>query len=177
MTVPNTSVSVACSVRTCHIAFILWKLIAAVLHLAVMCSSKLNLSSMCVPKYLITLLLCTSMLFTFNCVIKHLAIWWLEPMMINSYVNVDFSSCLFHMFSYLFLINRTIFVRETSFQQVLLSSSGPKENIFISKFIYPSGCIRKYYPNKIIQTKNEKLKNIIYKNILDNIFWYTLKGI
>ena len=41
------------------------------------------------------------------------------------------------MFSYLFLINRTIFVRETSFQQVLLSSSGPKENIFISKFIYP----------------------------------------
>ena len=32
------------------------------------------------------------------------------------------------MFSYLFLINRTIFVRETSFQQVLLSSSGPKEN-------------------------------------------------
>ena len=50
------------------------------------------------------------------------------------------------MFSYLFLINRTIFVRETSFQQVLLSSSGPKENIFISKLIYPSGCIRKYYP-------------------------------
>ena len=44
----------------------------------------------------------------------------------------------FHMFSYLFLINRTIFVRETSFQQVLLSSSGPKENIFISKFIYPT---------------------------------------
>ena len=41
------------------------------------------------------------------------------------------------MFSYLFLINRTIFVRETSFQQVLLSSSGPKENIFISNFIYP----------------------------------------
>ena len=36
----------------------------------------------------------------------------------------------FIMFSYLFLINRTIFVRETSFQQVLLSSSGPKENIF-----------------------------------------------
>ena len=32
------------------------------------------------------------------------------------------------MFSYHFLINRTIFVRETSFQQVLLSSSGPKEN-------------------------------------------------
>ena len=43
----------------------------------------------------------------------------------------------FHMFSYLFLINRNIFVRETRFQQVLLSSSGPKENIFISKFIYP----------------------------------------
>ena len=42
-----------------------------------------------------------------------------------------------YKFSYLFLINRTIFVRETSFQQVLLSSSGPKENIFISKFIYP----------------------------------------
>ena len=53
------------------------------------------------------------------------------------YVNVDFSSCFFHMFSSLFLINRTIFVSETSFQQVLLSSSGPKENIFISKFIYP----------------------------------------
>ena len=39
----------------------------------------------------------------------------------------------FHMFSYLFLINRTIFVRETSFQQVLLSSSGPKENIVLLK--------------------------------------------
>ena len=41
------------------------------------------------------------------------------------------------MFSYIFLLNRTIFVRVTSFQQVLLSSSGPKENISISKFIYP----------------------------------------
>ena len=39
-----------------------------------------------------------------------------------------------HMLSYIFLINRTIFVRETSFQQVLLSSSGPKENISISNF-------------------------------------------
>ena len=84
MTVPNTSVSVACSVRTHRIAFILCKLIAAVLHLAVICSLKLKFSSMCVPRYLMTLLLCTSMLFTFKCVVEHLAIWWLEPMIINS---------------------------------------------------------------------------------------------
>ena len=43
----------------------------------------------------------------------------------------------FIMFSYLFLINRTIFVRETSFQQVLLSSSVPKENIFHKQIYIP----------------------------------------
>ena len=45
----------------------------------------------------------------------------------------------FHMIYCIFLINRTILFRETSFQQVLLSSSGPKENIFPSNFVYPLG--------------------------------------
>ena len=53
----------------------------------------------------------------------------------------------FHMFSYLLLINSTIFVRETSFQQVLLSSSGPKENIFISKFITLEHCNTEQTPS------------------------------
>ena len=41
------------------------------------------------------------------------------------------------MVSYIFSLTGLFLFRETSFQQVLLSSSGPKENIFISKFIYP----------------------------------------
>ena len=46
-----------------------------------------------------------------------------------------------------FLINRTIFLlRETSFQQVLLSSSGPKENIFSKQCWIPLRCIRKCFP-------------------------------
>ena len=57
------------------------------------------------------------------------------------------------MFSYLFLINRTIFVRETSFQQVLLSSSGPKENIFISNLYTLQG---------------------VSENIIQNIFIYNI---
>ena len=84
MTIPNTNVSVAHSVRTHYIAFIHWKLIAAVLHLAVIWSLKLNFSSIWVPTYLMTLLLCTSTLFIFRCVVVHFAIWWPESMMINS---------------------------------------------------------------------------------------------
>ena len=52
--------------------------------------------------------------------------------------------------------------RETSFQQVLLSSSGPKENIFISKFIIPLGVSENILPNNIID-HNFQFCNILYK--------------
>ena len=48
-----------------------------------------------------------------------------------------------HMLSIIFSLTGPFLFRETSFQQVLLSSSGPKENIFISKFHIPLRCIRK----------------------------------
>ena len=41
-------------------------------------------------------------------------------------------------------------LRETSFQQVLLSSSGPKENIFISNFDITLGVSENVMPNNII---------------------------
>ena len=41
-------------------------------------------------------------------------------------------------------------LREASFQQVLLSSSGPKENIFISKFTISLGVSENIMPNNII---------------------------
>ena len=46
----------------------------------------------------------------------------------------------------IFTLTGLFLFRETSFQQVLLSSSGPKENISTSNFIYPWGCIRKCFP-------------------------------
>ena len=49
-----------------------------------------------------------------------------------------------------FLIYRTKILRETSFQQVLLSSSGPKENIFISNFDITLGVSENVMPNNII---------------------------
>ena len=42
------------------------------------------------------------------------------------------------------------FGRETSFQQVLLSSSGPKENISISKLDITLGVSENIMPNNII---------------------------
>ena len=42
------------------------------------------------------------------------------------------------------------FLRETSFQQVLLSSSGPKENVFISNFDITLGVSENVIPNNII---------------------------
>ena len=40
-------------------------------------------------------------------------------------------------------------MRETSFQQVLLSSSGPKENVFISNFDISLGVSENVIPNNI----------------------------
>ena len=51
-----------------------------------------------------------------------------------------------HMICCVFSLTGLFLFRETSFQQVLLSSSGPKENIFTSNFVYPWGCIRKCFP-------------------------------
>ena len=61
------------------------------------------------------------------------------------------------MLSYIFLINRTIFVRETSFQQVLLSSSGPKENISINTI-----CSNTQLLNKEEKHLKNALKNCQY---------------
>ena len=49
-----------------------------------------------------------------------------------------------------FLNNRTILFRETSFQQVLLSSSGPKENISTNNFIYPWGGSENVFQNNFV---------------------------
>ena len=54
------------------------------------------------------------------------------------------------MYSDIFSYTGLKFLRETSFQQVLLSSSGPKENIFISNFDIALGVSENVIPNNII---------------------------
>ena len=53
------------------------------------------------------------------------------------------------MIYYIFSLTGLFFflLRETSFQQVLLSSSGPKENIFPSNFEYPWGVSENVFQN------------------------------
>ena len=76
--------------------------------------------------------------------LPHNMIHSIFPMILNL-VNVDFSSC-FSICNLVFShLQGLKILRETSFQQVLLSSSGLKENISISKFNIPLRCIRKYY--------------------------------
>ena len=53
--------------------------------------------------------------------------------------------------------------RETSFQQVLLSSSGPKENIFLSNFYIPIRCIRKCFPNNFVYNNFQFCNFFMYK--------------
>ena len=53
-------------------------------------------------------------------------------------------------------------MRETSFQQVLLSSSGPKENIFISNFDIALGVSENVITNNIINN-NFQFCKILYK--------------
>ena len=69
----------------------------------------------------------------------------------------------FGMFSYLFLINRTIFVRETSFQQVLLSSSGPKENIFFRTWWRQENLLKACLSNKNSPVNEKKDKKTYEK--------------
>ena len=56
----------------------------------------------------------------------------------------------------IFSLTGLFLFRETSFQQVLLSSSGPKENIFPSNFVYPWG---------------------VSENVSENIFVYNIFSI
>ena len=71
-------------------------------------------------------------------------VWWCSSSL--SICKCRFLILFFHMICCIFSLTVLFLFRETSFQQVLLSSSGPKENISTNNFIYPWGCIRKCFP-------------------------------